>query len=117
MTFGVGDIKCIDSFQFMASSLEALAEHLVTKSKDKYVMFENMKKHVNADKLELVGQTGFDPDEFIDTIDRFEYPTLPPTEFVYSSLRLSGMRENNYDRALNVYDKFKCSKFLDCHML
>ena len=43
MTFGVGDIKFIDSFQFMASSLETLAEHLITKSKDEYEMFENLK--------------------------------------------------------------------------
>ena len=27
MTFGVGDIKFIDSFQYMASTLETLAEH------------------------------------------------------------------------------------------
>ena len=42
MTFGVGDIKFIDSFQFMASSLETLAENLITDSTDNYEMFENM---------------------------------------------------------------------------
>ena len=43
MTFGIGDIKFIVSFQVMASALETLAEHLITNSTDKYDMFENMK--------------------------------------------------------------------------
>ena len=81
MTFGVGDVKFIDSFQFMASSLETLAENLITKSKDEYEMFENMKKHFNADELKLVCQKGFYPYEFMDGLDKFEYPTLPPKDF------------------------------------
>ena len=43
MTFGIGDVKFIAAFQFMASSFETLADNLITKSKDKYEMFENMK--------------------------------------------------------------------------
>jgi hypothetical protein len=35
----------------MASSLETLAKHLITKSTDKYEKFDNMKKHFNADEL------------------------------------------------------------------
>ena len=46
MTFGIGDVKFIDSFQLMASSLETLADTLITKSTDKYEMFENMKKTI-----------------------------------------------------------------------
>ena len=53
----------------------------------------------------------------MDGLDKFEYPTLPPKDKFYSSLRLSGISDNNYKHALNVYDKFKCSKFLDYHML
>ena len=83
MTISIGDVKFIDSFQFMASSLETLAENLITKSKDKYEMFENMKKHFNADELELVCKQGFYPYEFMDNIDQFEYPTLPPKEKIF----------------------------------
>ena len=35
----------------------------------------------------------------------------------YSSLRLSGISDHNCKHAFNVYDKFKCSEFLDYHML
>jgi hypothetical protein len=44
MTFNVGDVKFIDAFQFMASSLETLAKTLITNSTDKYEKFDNMKK-------------------------------------------------------------------------
>ena len=80
MAFGVGDIKFIDSFQFMALSLETLADNLITKSTDKYEMFENVKTHFNADELDLVCQKRFHPYEFMDNINKFEYPTLPPKE-------------------------------------
>ena len=53
----------------------------------------------------------------MDGIDKFEYSTLPPKEQFYSSLILSGISDDNYKHALNVYNKFKCSKFLDYHML
>ena len=33
MTFGIGEVEFIDSFQFMASSLETLADNLITTSK------------------------------------------------------------------------------------
>ena len=53
----------------------------------------------------------------MDSIDKFEYPTLPPKDNCCSSLRLSGISDDDYEHALNVYNEFKCSKFLDYHML
>ena len=41
-TFGIGDIKFIDSFQFMPSSLKTLADNLITKSTDKHEMLKHM---------------------------------------------------------------------------
>jgi hypothetical protein len=61
MTFNVGDVKFIDAFQFMASSLETLTKNLITKSTDKCDKFENMKLQFNADELELVCQKRFLP--------------------------------------------------------
>jgi hypothetical protein len=53
----------------------------------------------------------------MDNIDKFEYPSLPSKEQFYTSLRLSGISDDDYKHALNVYTKFNCSKFLDFHML
>ena len=47
----------------------------------------------------------------MDGIYKFEYPSLPPKETCYSSLRLSGISDNDYEHALNVYDKFNFLSF------
>ena len=70
-----------------------------------------------ADELNLVCQTGFYPYEFMDGVDKFEYPNVRPTETFHSSLRLKGILDETYEHASTVYAKFKCSKFLDYHML
>ena len=53
----------------------------------------------------------------MDNIDKFEYPSLPSKDSFYSSLKLSSLSDADYTHALNVYNKFKCSKFLDYHTL
>ena len=65
----------------------------------------------------MVCQKGFYPYEFMDGIDKLNYPNLPPTDTSCSSFRLSGISDENYEHALHVYDKFKSSKFLGSHML
>ena len=44
MTFSAGDIKFIDSFKFMATSLDKLVKNLYDKE-DKYKHFNFMKKN------------------------------------------------------------------------
>jgi hypothetical protein len=47
----------------------------------------------------------------MDTTDKFEYTSLPSTDKFYSSLSLSGIIDDDYKHALNVYNKFNCSNF------
>lgn len=56
MTFSVGDLKFIDSLQFMASSLEKLVENLYDES-DKYKIFNFMKMNY-SEHIELVCKKG-----------------------------------------------------------
>jgi hypothetical protein len=53
----------------------------------------------------------------MDNIDKFAYPSLPSKDKFYSSLNLSSISDADYKHALNEYNKFNCSKFLDYHML
>ena len=54
MSFNIGSLKFIDSFQFMASSLEKLVGNLFD-AKDKYVNFNHMKKYYN-EHMDLLRQ-------------------------------------------------------------
>ena len=52
----------------------------------------------------------------MDNIHKFGYTSLPSKD-KFPRLELSGISDDNYEHALNVYTKFKCSKFLDYHPL
>ena len=84
MSFNIGSLKFIDSFQFMASSFEKLVVNLCDE-KDKYINFNNMKKYY-SDDINLLCQKGFYPYEWVDSDDKLNYIGLPPAESFYSTL-------------------------------
>jgi hypothetical protein len=78
MSFKIGQLKFIDSFQFMGSSLEKLTEHLYDKD-DKYKHFHNMKKHYN-EHMDLLCRKGYYPYEYIENDEQLDEISLPPKE-------------------------------------
>jgi hypothetical protein len=117
MTFSIGDLKFLDTAQFMPSSLDTLIKNLKTKNLDKFEKFNSMKQHFNAEELELICQKGVYPYEYIDDLEKFKETELPPRKAFYSKLRLSGISKNEYKHAQNVYKKFNCDTFQDYHNL
>jgi len=81
MTFSFGNLKFIDSYQFMNGSLEKLTESLKNKKGNPYENIEIMKTHFSKEELELIGRKGFYPYEFIDSPEKLTYPGLPPKTF------------------------------------
>jgi hypothetical protein len=69
MSFKFGPLKFIDSFQFMASSLESLVENLYNSGDDKYIDFPCMKQYFKED-MDILCRKGFYPYEFIDSDDK-----------------------------------------------
>ena len=53
MSFNIGCLKFIDSFQFMASSLEKLVEHLYESGDNKFKTFQHMNKHFGSNIEQL----------------------------------------------------------------
>ncbi len=54
MTFSVGHLKIIDSFQSMALRLEKLTDSLKLTRGDPYAKFTNMKKFCNDEEMKLI---------------------------------------------------------------
>ena len=61
MTFSIGDLKFLDTAQFMPSSLDTLTENLKTKNLDKFEKFSNIQE-----ELELICKKGVYPYEWMD---------------------------------------------------
>ena len=70
MSFKFGSLKFIDSFQFMASSLEKLVEMLYDNT-DKYANFPRMKQYFKED-MDILCRKGFYPYEFVDSDDKLK---------------------------------------------
>jgi hypothetical protein len=115
MCFTIDNLKFIDSFQFLSSSLEKLTENLYDKD-DKYKNFINTKKEF-GDNTDLLCRKGFYPYEWFDDISKFNYKGLPSRKDFYSTLKKEELKEDDYKHACDVYDKMKCQKFLDYHLI
>ena len=116
MSFKMGKLKFIDSFQFMNSSLEDLVKNLYDKdNEDKYINFPSMKQYYK-DHIDLLCKKGVYPYEFIDNDEKLNYPGLPDKSEFYSKLSKSGITDEEYIHAQDVYDKLNCKSFLDYHL-
>ena len=73
-------IRFIDSFKFMATSLDSLVNNLPEEA------FKNLEKYNTGDKLSLVKRKGVYPYEYMDSLERFKENKLPPKEAFYSRL-------------------------------
>ena len=70
MSFKIGDLKFLDSFQFLSSSLEQLSNNLYDET-DKFKNFNNMKKFF-PDNYKTLCQKGHYPYEWFDSTDKFD---------------------------------------------
>ena len=109
-------ITFIDSLQFYNSSLDTLASNLNDED------FKYLISEFGIDKLEILKRKYAYPYEWVDSYEKFNYPSLPPKGFVYSSLRDGKRDESNghisdeqYLHLQNVWDIFNFNKFEDFH--
>ena len=104
-------IRFIDSFKFMAASLDSLVNNLPEDA------FNNLKKYYTGDKLSLVKRKGVYPYEYMDSLERFKETKLPPKEAFYSKLNNEGINDEDYTHAKKVWREFKMEHLQDYHNL
>ena len=86
-------IRFIDSFKFMDTSLDKLVSNL---PKD---AFNNIKRYYANDKLSLLTRKGVYPYKYMNSPERLIETQLPPKEAFYSRLNDEGISEENYTHA------------------
>ncbi|XP_065680704.1 uncharacterized protein LOC136094698 [Hydra vulgaris] len=100
------ELRFLDSFKFMASSLDELIKNS-TKELDL----------CSDKKLNLLLRKGVYPYEWVDSIDKLNETQLPPKESFYSRLNGAGISDEDYLHAQTVWKEFDCETFKDYHNL
>ncbi|XP_044760245.1 uncharacterized protein LOC123317702 [Coccinella septempunctata] len=97
------NFRFIDSFRFMACSLDKLASYLEEFPNLKSQFPEESEEHIS-----LLTNKGVMPYDYIDSYDRFDETSLPPIEAFYNKLDCRKCPRRRYERAQLVWNKFKC---------
>ena len=100
-------IRFIDSFKFMATSLDKLVNNL---PEDDFI---NLSLYYSGDKFNLLARKGVYPYEYMDSLEKLKETKLPPKEAFYSRLNDGGISDEDYAHAQKVWKMFKMEYFKD----
>ena len=106
------ELRFVDSFKFMSSSLDSLTKNLVGSGK-RLFGFEDYSEL----QYHLLTRKGVYPYEYINSWDQFEETQLPPMNSFYSNLNMSSISEDDYQRAQRVWTEFGICNLGDYHDL
>ena len=102
------DIKFLDSFQFMASSLAALANNLT-----KFPETEKLKKEYPNLTDEIIKRKGVFPYAYFDQLIKLDETCLPSIEKFKNDLSGEECSADDYSHAQLAWSKFNCKTFGD----
>ena len=106
------ELRFIDSFKFMSSSLDSLVNNLA-KGDHKFWGFEEY----NDKQRELLIRKGIYPYEYMDSWDKFNEGRLPSKDKFYSNLNMSGVNDKEYEHACKVWKEFGIKNMGEYHDL
>ena len=92
------ELRFIDSFKFMSSSLDSLTTNLVRGGQRLFGFEEYTPK-----QYELLVKKGIYPYEYMSSWEKFKETKLPPKEAFYSKLNMVGVSSENYEHARKVW--------------
>ena len=104
------EIRFIDSFKFLQTSLAKLVKNL--QSGDFYNI-----KEIFKDNVDLLTRKGVFPYDYVSSMNKLAETQLPPKEEFYSKLNDENIKDDDYQHANNVFQILKCKTIRDYHDL
>ena len=104
------EIRFLDSFKFMASSLDGLAGNLDLSK------FIQTKKEF-GEKYELMTKKGIYPYDYMNGFEKFSERHLPPKKDFYSKLNDCGITDKEYEHAERIWKTFEIKNLGEYHDL
>ena len=106
------DLRFIDSFKFMSTSLAKLASNL---SPEKFFILK--KFFPEEKKLDLVLRKGVYPYDYVDSLEKLNEKSLPPKEAFFSRLNDEHVSDEDYQHAQKVWKEFGLESLREYHDL
>ena len=104
-------IRFIDSFKFMATSLDSLFNNL---PEDDFI---NLSLYYSGDEFNLLTRKGVYPYEYMNSFEKLEETKLPPKEKNYSKLNDEDINNEDHEHAIKVWKTFNMKTLEDYHKL
>ena len=105
------EIRFIDSFKFMASSLDRLVANLDESA------LQCVQRLFSGEQFDLVRRKGVYPYDYVDSITKLSETKLPPQEHFYSELNHSHISDEGFEHARKVWNLFQMKTMRDYHDL
>ena len=102
LTIKVGKIQFLDSYQFLAGSLDSLASSLGT-HKGRESILDQVFPRLSAEQQASLRRKGIFPYEYLNSFEKLEEPFLPQIEAFYSSLKGCTISKEEYAKARDVF--------------
>ena len=113
--FQIGQLRFIDSLQFLNASLDTLAANLKRDDPDNFI---HTSRHFSDTKsFSHATSKGVYPYEFMDGPEKFDLTSLPPIEAFYSKIYDEKISQENYERAQDVWNHFNIQSMHQYHDL
>ena len=103
ISFNLGNLRFIDSVQFLLTSLDRLVAANRPETFQITAQYEPDEK-----KRNLLMRKGIYPYEYMDSWNRFNETNLPLKERFFNKLSDSGIIDEDYSHAVNVWETFSC---------
>ena len=106
------ELRFIDSFRFMSSSLDSLISNLARGGSEFFVFEE-----YNKNQYKLLIKKGIYLYENMTDWDKFKETKLPPREAFYSKLNMTGVKGEDYEHLNRVWKEFGLKDLREYHDL
>ena len=106
------EIRFIDSFKFLQTSLDELVKILAKNNNS--TDFKSLQKNIKNNSS-LFKRKGVYPYDYVNSIEKLKETKLPPKEAFYSKLYDKEITDEDYQHAQNVWNTFNCQTFQDYH--
>ncbi|XP_054272892.1 uncharacterized protein LOC128993158 [Macrosteles quadrilineatus] len=94
------DLRFVDSVKFMSSSLDILVKNLSPQH------FKHTSKYYSSEQLQLLQKKGVYPYDFMDSLQKYEYTSLPLKKDFYNKLTMANIEDEDYEHASKVWNEF-----------